>query len=126
MGEARTLRARDQFAHLNPDLPPLPVTYDEREASKKSGGTLVHALALFARSLESWNYNLDKHSSFDAYMRGLLCSPQPAGIVRRHRRRLSAKAPGRIDPGAVLRAAGHEETAKMNSSRRPRRRSAAA
>jgi hypothetical protein len=59
MGEARTLRARDQFAHLNPDLPPLPVTYDEREASKKSGGTLVHALALFARSLESWNYNLD-------------------------------------------------------------------
>jgi hypothetical protein len=71
----RALRARDQFARLNPGLPPLPLNYAEREQSKRPGGTLAHALALFARSLESWDYDLDHHPSFDAYMRGLLCSP---------------------------------------------------
>jgi hypothetical protein len=84
MGEermrSRALRARDRFVRLNPGLPPLPLGHDEREASKRPGGTVVHALALFARSLESWDYDLDHHPGFTAYMRGLLCSPHLRGV----------------------------------------------
>ena len=72
---AAALRAKARLARERPDLPPMPLNYWEREANKYGVNhpELPHAMALFARSLESNDYDLDKHPSFDDYMRGLFC-----------------------------------------------------
>jgi hypothetical protein len=73
---AVALRARARFAREHPDLPLLPLNYADRERAKRGPDNfrIEHALAHFARSLEAHHYDLDRHPSFEAYMRGLLCS----------------------------------------------------
>jgi hypothetical protein len=72
----RALRARRAFALANPDL--LQAAVGLCRAGSLQGaairGGIRHALALFARSLEACGYDLDRHPSFNDYMRGLLCS----------------------------------------------------
>ena len=69
----RALAARKWFA-LNgpPDAPPLPLSYDEREDLKTGGLSTI--VALFARSLENRDYDLEEHPSFDDYARGVMAS----------------------------------------------------
>jgi hypothetical protein len=72
---AVALRARDRFAREHPSLPLLPLNYADRERAKRGPDNfrIEHALAHFARSLEAHQYDLDRHPSFEVYMRGLLC-----------------------------------------------------
>ena len=55
-----------------PDLKPLPLGYNEREALKHGG--IDHVLAWFARSLDCRHYDLAAHPSFDEYARGVMAS----------------------------------------------------
>jgi hypothetical protein len=75
---ARALRARDRFARENPELPPLPLCPSEWERPKSGQAAfhIEHALGMFGRSLASHHccFDLDRHPSFEAYMRGFLCS----------------------------------------------------
>jgi hypothetical protein len=68
----RALLARDWFA-LNgpPDAQPLPVLYNECEAIP-GGGLLRHIGKLYARSLESLNYDFNQHPPFADYVSGVL------------------------------------------------------
>jgi glutathione S-transferase len=67
------LLAREWFARNGPpDAPPLPLGYHEREALKLGRGLLAYILALFARSLESRNYNLKEHPPFADYVSAVL------------------------------------------------------
>jgi hypothetical protein len=70
-------RAREWFVRSGPaDAPPLPLSYDEREALKHGG--IDHIVALFARSLAGLGYNWEKHLSFYEYACGamaLRCLP---------------------------------------------------
>ena len=70
----RALAARDQFAKMAPHAaPPLPLSYQAREASKIGG--LPHLVAWFARSLEAYKYDFGMHPYFEPYARGVLASP---------------------------------------------------
>jgi hypothetical protein len=95
---ARALRARDRFAREHPDLPPLPLRYGERESAKSgpTAGGIEHALAVFGRSIED-DYDLDRHVSFDDYMRGFLCSPR----VRKFFAPVADRFPPKPLPGLV-------------------------
>lgn len=78
---ARALRARDRFARENPDLPPLPLGPHEWEGGKSGPGAfhIKYALGLFARSLgcnDPYRFDLDRHPTFEVYMRGFMCSPR--------------------------------------------------
>ena len=55
-----------------PDLKPLPLGYNEREALKYGG--IDHILAWFARSLDCRHYDFAAHPSFDEYARGVMAS----------------------------------------------------
>ena len=55
-----------------PDLKPLPLGYNEREALKHGG--IDHVLAWFARSLDCRHYDFATHPSFDEYARGVMAS----------------------------------------------------
>ena len=71
----RALLARECFAvNGPPDAPPLPLSYDEREDLKIGG--LPTIVALYARSLEGRDYDLEEHPSFDDYAAGVLASDQ--------------------------------------------------
>jgi hypothetical protein len=64
---ASALQARARFATLHPDLPTLPLCWDDRERMKR--GDIGHLVAWFARSLAGCGYDLDGHPSFDDYVR---------------------------------------------------------
>jgi hypothetical protein len=65
--------ARKWFANNGPpDLPPLPLGYNERERLKHGGAD--HILAWYARSLDDRNYDVLKHPSFHDYARGVMAS----------------------------------------------------
>ena len=67
------LAARKWFAdHGPPDLQPLPLGYNEREALKHGG--VDHILAWFARSLDCRNYDVLEHPAFNEYARGVMAS----------------------------------------------------
>jgi len=69
----RALIARDWFTRNGPpDAPPLPLGYHEREDLKLGRGLLAYILALFARSLECRDYNLEEHPPFAEYISGVL------------------------------------------------------
>jgi hypothetical protein len=69
----RALAAREWFAQNGlPELPPLPVSYDEREEMRSGRGLLPYIYALFARSLESSEYDIEAHPSFEIYASGVL------------------------------------------------------
>ena len=69
----RALAAREWFAqHGLPELPPLPVSDNEREDMRSGSGLLPYIYALFARSLESSEYDIEAHPSFEIYASGVL------------------------------------------------------
>jgi len=69
----RALLARNWFADNGPaDAQPLPLSYDEREDMKGGRGLLYYILALYARSLEGRDYDLEEHPSFPEYVGGVL------------------------------------------------------
>ena len=68
----RALLARGRFAHNGPPgALPLPLSYDERE-DMKGRGLLNYIVALYARSLEGRNYDLNEHPSPSDYIGGVL------------------------------------------------------
>jgi hypothetical protein len=76
----KALLARQLFALIClPDVPPLPLSYNERESLKRGG--LPHILAWFARSLTSHDYDLMKHPSFEDYARGVMASEGAPGYI---------------------------------------------
>jgi hypothetical protein len=79
----RAKAARKWFAqHGPPDLQPLPLGYDEREALKD--GSPRHILAYFARSLASLKYDFKTHPSFESYASGVMASPYLGGDSMRN------------------------------------------
>ena len=69
----RARAARKWFAeHGPPDVQPLPLGYDEREALKHGG--VDHILAWYARSLDRRNYDVVMHPSFHDYACGVMAS----------------------------------------------------
>jgi glutathione S-transferase len=76
----RALVARDWFARNGPpDAPPLPLGYHEREDLKGGRGLLAYILALFARSLEGRNYNVEEHPPLAEYVSGVLWEAERVG-----------------------------------------------
>jgi hypothetical protein len=67
--------ARDRLAGIGPV--PLPMNYHDREALKRDQGDkqLLHSMwSHFARSLEAWDYDLERHSSWPCYARAYLAA----------------------------------------------------
>jgi hypothetical protein len=82
MGElaVRALLARAWFAENGPPgLPPLPLSYEEREALKN--GSITHFLAWYARSLDGLNYDVERHPSFKKYVAGVLYAAEKGELV---------------------------------------------
>jgi hypothetical protein len=91
------LAARMAFALDAPsDAPPLPLSYEEREALKRGG--LPHVVAWFARSLEVLDYAWWKHPSFDDYACGVLASQYAPRFITTDRQ-LLRRFPPRPLPG---------------------------
>jgi hypothetical protein len=77
----RALAARKWFADNGPpDLQPLPLGYNEREALKHGGAD--HILAWYSRSLDGRNYDVLEHPSFDDYARGVMASEHAPDFIR--------------------------------------------
>src|ERR687887_534836 len=75
--------ARKWFADNGPpDIQPLPLGYDEREALK--GGGAPHILAWYARSLAGRKYNVLEHPLFDDYARGVMASEYAPGFITKN------------------------------------------
>jgi hypothetical protein len=68
---SRALLMRHAFAEKYPDLPRLPLSYQEREMLKGRFG-LAYVLALYARSLATRDFNAAGHPSFHRYVRGCM------------------------------------------------------
>jgi hypothetical protein len=67
----RALMAREWFARTAPpDVPPLPLSYEQRENLKRGG--LPHIVAWMARSLAYRDFVFEGHPWFDDYARGVL------------------------------------------------------
>jgi hypothetical protein len=67
----KALRAREWFAvNGPPDAPPLPLSYNGREALKN--GDIGHIVALYARSLYALQYDYETHPSFYDYACGVM------------------------------------------------------
>lgn len=85
----RALMARERFASNNPGMPPLPLSYEEREKLKGNGG-VDYIQSVYARSLEAQKYDIAAHPTFEEYARGVMASPlapdfitQDPGLRRR-------------------------------------------
>ena len=77
----RALRAQQRFAKDGPpDAPQLPLSYGAREKLKVGG--LPHVVALYARSLEALDYDVDEHPSFDEYAGGVMASSLTPAFIR--------------------------------------------
>jgi hypothetical protein len=91
---AVALAAKARFAQLHPDLPALPLCWNEREALKACGKAphLGHLVAWFALSLAGVGYDLDDHPTFENYVRNeVLAKPElrnflPADLIDRFER----------------------------------------
>ena len=76
----RALMAGDWFARTAPPgAPPLPLSYEEREALKRGG--LPHIVAWFARSLDARRYAYDEHPSIEDYACGVMASPHAPDFI---------------------------------------------
>jgi hypothetical protein len=107
--------AREIFALNGPsDAPPLPIGYDEREATKRQSllGILV---GLYARSLENRKYDLQEHPSFEDYARGVMASERNCFPGMKEDEQLKKRFPPR--PLKVLGPALCWEPPKRNLSR---------
>ena len=76
----RALTARAWFARENPGMPPLPLSYNERE-EYKGRGALHYIVSVYARSLKAQNYDVGRHPSFERYACGVLASPLAPGFI---------------------------------------------
>ncbi|HEY1864971.1 MAG TPA: hypothetical protein VGG77_15075 [Roseiarcus sp.] len=94
---AAALQARHGFAEAHPDLPPLPLCWNERETLKADGQGphLGHLVSWYALSLARVGYNSDAHSSFETFVRDtVLTDPKlrpylPADLIARFERGVS-------------------------------------
>ena len=64
-----------------PDVPPLPLGYDEREALKVGG--LKHVTAWYASSLACLDYTVWDHPSFEGYARGVMASEYAPDFIKK-------------------------------------------
>ena len=69
----RALVARAYFAWANPGLPPLPLSYGERESIKGRSG-IGFILSVYARSFKAGKYDTGRHPQFERYACGVLAS----------------------------------------------------
>jgi hypothetical protein len=70
----RALLAGAHFALHGPaDAPLLPLSHGDREDYKRMGG-LPTLVALYARSLEAFDYDVERHPSFFDYACGVMAS----------------------------------------------------
>jgi hypothetical protein len=69
----RALVVRAWFAWDNPDMPSLPLSYEEREDLKGRGG-VGYIVSVYARSLKAHKYDRIRHPPFELYARGVLAS----------------------------------------------------
>jgi hypothetical protein len=121
----RALLAREWFAIHGPaDAPPLPVSYGEREHLKIGGLSTI--VALYARSLEGQNYDLEEHPSFEHYACGMMASEFIGGYHRmRENEQLRNRFPPRpldgLGPGLMWQPP-EEHARTMESWRRCRER----
>jgi hypothetical protein len=96
----RALAARKWFAkHGPPDLQPLPLGYDQREALKDGSVSAQLILAWFARSLASLDYNFEMHPSFQNYACGVMASPDTGLYCIKKNKQLRKRFPPRLLPG---------------------------
>jgi hypothetical protein len=80
----RALVTREWFAwdnQDNPHLPPLPLSYNEREALKGQGG-VGYIVSVYARSLEARNNDLVGPPSFHTYACGVMASPYAPDFIK--------------------------------------------
>ena len=78
---SRALVAQAGFAWENPGLPPLPLSYDEREAIKgRSGFEFIKSV--YARSLEARKYDRVRHPPIEQYARGVLASDYAPHFIK--------------------------------------------
>jgi hypothetical protein len=77
----RALRAQAWFASKNPGMPPLPLSYKDREDLKGQGG-VRYIIALYARSLASLDYDLVSHPCFHTYACGVMASSYTPGFIK--------------------------------------------
>ena len=70
----RALVAREVFAWKNPGMPPLPLSYAEREKLKGKSG-VDYIVSVYARSLKAQKYRSIAHPCFPIYARGVMASP---------------------------------------------------
>jgi len=108
----RALFAREHFARFGPpDAPPLPVSQDERDSIKFGG--LPYLVAVFARSWEGRDYDLE-HPSFVKYACGVMASEHAPDYWKDNqdlRRRFPPRRLKGLGPGLVWEPpAPHAET----------------
>jgi hypothetical protein len=99
----RALLARQWFAMTGPPgAPPLPLSYNEREALKVGGPT--HLVAWFAGSLECRKYNYKNHPSFEEFACGVMASPYAPHFITQDQQLLKHYPPRALSglgPGLV-------------------------
>jgi hypothetical protein len=119
------LLAREWFAIHGPvDAPPFPASYAERECLKTGGLSTI--LALYARSLEGRNYNVEEHPSFEDYACGFMASEFVGGYSHmQENEQLRKRFPPRELPGlgpGLMWQPPKEHARTMESWRRCRQR----
>jgi hypothetical protein len=100
----RALRARAWFAVENPGMPPLPLSYGEREDLKHGG--LPHLVAWFSESLNAREYDFSNHVSFETYARGVMASPYAPDFIKEDQQLLKQYPPRPLrglGPGLIWR-----------------------
>jgi hypothetical protein len=92
----RALVARARFAWNNPGMPPLPLSYAEREELKGNGG-VDYIVSVFARSLEAQKYDGTAHPCFPIYARGVMASPFSPDFIKQDQELLKCYPPRSLD-----------------------------
>lgn len=108
------LWARQAFARVAPpDAPMLPVSYEEREGLKRDMNRceLNYMVALYARSLEAMDYDLEAHPDWDTYASGAIAHPHLGPMLRNFSPGIEGRFSLKPLPG--LNASGYYEPAGM-------------
>jgi hypothetical protein len=101
----RALVAREVFAFRNPGMPPLPLSYAEREELKGKGGE-NYLVSVYARSLAAQKYRSTVHPGFSVYARGVMASPFAPDFIKQDQALLKRYPPrplGGLGPGLCWR-----------------------
>ena len=92
----RALVAREVFAWKNPGMPPLPLSYAEREKLKENGGT-DYIVSSYAHSLKGQKYRSIAHPCFPLYARGVMASPLSPDFIKQDQALLKRYPPRVLD-----------------------------